>query len=223
MQKKISKIFPQEETLDLSGGAGVIDARMLRPKEWDERSLALVCHPHSLHGGSMQNKIVTTLVSTFRDLGVASVYFNFRGVGSSAGVYDAGEGEASDVHDILRQLRERYEIEHVHLAGFSFGAYVAYRAAQQVSPHSLTLVAPPVNHFDFTTLLPTTLPCIVALGEQDEIVPADEMIAWVERHQSITLLRFPETSHFFHGRLIELKKRLRGAFLEMMGDLDESR
>src|SRR3990167_3653863 len=87
---------------------------------------AIICHPHSLMGGTMNNKVVTTLARAFSDLGHHTVRFNFRGVGESKGVYDAGIGETKDVLAIWDWIKARRPQDKIWLAGFSFGAFVSF-------------------------------------------------------------------------------------------------
>ena len=156
----------------------------------------------------MHNKVVTTLVRAFKELGIASIRFNFRGVGQSAGEYDAGLGESEDMLLLARDWLHALPDAQICFAGFSFGSYVAYRAASQCKHAMLITVAPSVHHYDYTEFTPMPSPWIVVQGDQDELVPMPLVTDFVERFPDITLLRFENTSHFFHGQLIPLKQRL---------------
>src|SRR5690606_32812809 len=112
-----------------------------------QRGVAVVCHPHPLHGGTMDNKVVQTLARAFVQLGYRSVRFNFRGIGASEGTWDAGQGEVDDALAVAAHFRNAGEP--VVLGGFSFGGYVASQAAARLDPPAerLVLVAPASQNF----------------------------------------------------------------------------
>lgn len=206
--------FPSDSsTLLLQGEAGQLDVGVTLPKIPNTENVIIICHPHPLYGGSMDNKVVSTLVRTFRELDFCTVRFNFRGVGHSEGEHDQGLGEARDLELILNWVVQALPDANVLLAGFSFGSYVAYRVAA-TSQHKeniqqLLLVAPPVQYPEFSSLPEPTMPVLVVQGEADEVVEPDKVFAWVKQTlPEATLLRMPDTSHFFHGKLIELKRLL---------------
>ena len=199
---------PGEHPFFFPGGAGPLEVVLSVPADANPHYIAILGHPHSLQGGTMNNKVVTTLMRAFHALGIASLRFNFRGVGQSAGVYDAGVGEAEDMLLLAREwMNERPEAE-VLFAGFSFGSYVAYRAAAQ-HPHAMLItVAPSVHHYDYTEFACEPAPWLVVQGEVDEVVPTPLVLDFVARTPAMSLIRFPETGHFFHGQLIALKAQL---------------
>jgi len=201
-----------EHRLELNGPVGTLEAIVLGFSEAGTDNLAVLCHPHPLEGGTMQNKVVTTLARTFRDLGIPSVRFNFRGVGQSEGEYAKGLGETDDLMAVLQWVQTLFPETKVQLAGFSFGAFVSYRASAEWPLGGLISIAPPVNHWDFSATPEPSCPWIVVQGEADEIVPASEVFAWLESLATqATLIRFPDTSHFFHGKLVALKAALNKA------------
>ena len=156
----------------------------------------------------MHNKVVTTLVRAFGELGIASIRFNFRGVGQTAGVYDAGIGESDDMLLLARQWLKEKPSARVFFAGFSFGSYVAFRAACQC-PHALLItIAPPIHHFDYKGFIKDPSSWLVVQGDEDDIVPESIVLDFVSQHPAIQLLSFAETGHFFHGKLILLKQLL---------------
>ena len=200
---------PGEHLFFIQGVAGPLEVVLTVPEAADPQYLALLGHPHSLQGGTMNNKVVTTLMRAFKELNIASLRFNFRGVGQSAGVYDEGRGESEDMLHIARLfLKERPKTELI-FAGFSFGSYVAYRAAS-LCPHALLItIAPSVLHYDYAEFLPRTSPWIILQGDADEVVPLQSVIDFAKHATPpILLLRFSETGHFFHAKLIELKTHL---------------
>lgn len=189
-----------------------VNIKHLEAQVWvpeNPRHAAIVCHPHSLHGGTMNNKVVTTLAKSLLTLDCIVLRFNFRGVGHSQGEFDHGVAETEDVQAVYDWLKENYQFEHMIQAGFSFGSYVSYRFATRHTPDLLILVAPPVENFDFSELAEPTCPMLVLQGEQDEVVDAEKVFRFVESLSNRPqLLRFEQCGHFFHGHLVALKARL---------------
>ena len=166
------------------------------------RAIAVVAHPLPTMGETMENKVVTTLAKTFAELGFAALRFNFRGVGGSAGEFDGGDGEVEDVLAVVRYAQEEFGHLPLILSGFSFGAYVQARAAQQLHPLRLVLVAPAVGRFAMPLVPHNTL---LIHGEQDEVVPLADIMDWA-RPQQLPVVVLPGTEHFFHGRLNQIKR-----------------
>ena len=200
---------PGEHLLVLPGNIGLLDVALTVPNNVDKRYVAILGHPHSLQGGTMNNKVVTTLVRVFNDLHIASIRFNFRGVGQSSGSYDEGRGESDDMLLLAnRWLKEQPDVQFI-FAGFSFGSYVAYRAAANCQHALLITVAPAVHHYNYAEFSPAPTPWIVVQGDDDEVVPLPLVLDFIAKTSpAIPLLRFADTGHFFHGKLIELKSRL---------------
>lgn len=211
---------PGDHLFSFSGLVGPLEAALTVPEEIDKRYIAILGHPHSLQGGTMNNKVVTTLARLFKEQHIASLRFNFRGVGQSAGVYDNGIGESEDMLLLAREwLQQRPETRFI-FAGFSFGSYVAYRAASQFKHALLITIAPPFHHCDYTEFSPAPTPWIIAQGDEDDVVPLQMVLDFVANASPpIPLLRFAETGHFFHGRLIELKSRLLDAIRAHLADI----
>jgi uncharacterized protein len=201
---------PGEHAGFLPGCVGLLDARLMVPDVKLSTHVALLGHPHSLKGGSMQNKVVTTLARALKAHGIPSLRFNFRGVGASEGMYDAGLGESDDMLELVSQVRLAVPDSTFLFAGFSFGSFVAYRAAAQ-TPHKLLItVAPPVNHFDFTAFSPEPAPWVLFQGDDDEVIPSHLVLDFAVT-RDITVTRFAETGHFFHGKLTDLKADVQDA------------
>jgi len=207
---------PGEHRGFLPGRMGALEACLTVPEHITGQYIALLGHPHSLKGGSMQNKVVTTLTKLFTTLEVPSLRFNFRGVGTSAGLYDAGLGESDDMLDLAQLCQEALPEAKLLFAGFSFGSFVAYRAASQIKHDLLLTVAPPVNHFDFTAFSEEPAPWILVQGDNDEVIPSELVLEFAEA-RDISVIRFAETGHFFHGKLIDLKT----ALLDVVSELIE--
>lgn len=200
----------RENPVTIDGPCGPLEALHLDLA--DARGVALACHPHPLFAGTMQNKVVATLQRAARDAGLATLRFNFRGVGQSAGSYAEGIGEIDDAEAAARWLLERHPGLPLTLMGFSFGSCVAGNLAgrleaQDVALARLFMIAPPVERFAVS--LPGRCPLTVIQPEYDDVVTPSAVYAWSESlARPHELLRVAESGHFFHGKLIELKDLL---------------
>jgi len=199
--------FNELPKLLLPGPAGVIEAATALPDAGEARAgTAIICHPNSQQGGTMHNKVVTIIERSLRELGLATVTFNFRGVGESSGTFDDGRGETDDLLAVADWVRRVRADDVLWLAGFSFGSYVASRAAAQLPLRQLISIAPPVNRWDFSTLAAPACPWLIVQGEADEVVEPEAVYAFVAAQKAPpTLVRLPETGHFFHRRLMDLR------------------
>lgn len=203
--------MPEMTSPTITGPAGALQVRVEQRRD-TPAFIAVVCHPHPLYGGTMDNKVVTTLVRMARDAGALAVRFNFRGVGDSDGQFDDGRGETDDLLAVLQWCREQYPDLPVWLAGFSFGSWVAANAAVRLTglsgaPEALLLVAPPVHHYPFAGLDGAGCPVTVIQGMDDEVVPADEVLQWCQDTPlRPSVVRLQGCSHFFHGRLVDLRQ-----------------
>lgn len=204
--------FPvTESTFLLSGPAGDLEvtATPAGDKVHQPPTVAIICHPHPLHGGTMNNKVVTTLARTFRELGLATVRFNFRGVGKSAGQFGDGVGEVEDLLAVVDWVKKTCPGYELWLAGFSFGGYIAARVATQIPVTQLVTVAPQVSRFTAGVFPSIQVPWVLVQGEEDEVVSPAEVFAWVETlDPKPILIRMPGAGHFFHGKLLELREGL---------------
>ena len=157
----------------------------------------------------MTNKVVHILTKSFSELGAITVRFNFRGVGKSEGEYDHGIGEAEDLQALVSELRKWRSQAPIWLAGFSFGAYVTTRAQEVIKAEKLLLVAPPVSMYPFNEIAEINIPWTVIQGGLDEVIDASAVKQWVdERPNQPHLIWMDEASHFFHGKLNEVKESL---------------
>jgi alpha/beta superfamily hydrolase len=199
---------PGEHLFSFTAEMGALEITLLVPEKPNPHYIALLGHPHSLEGGTMNNKVVTTLARAFKELQIPSLRFNFRGVGKSAGAYDAGIGESKDMLALaIECLKEQPTIKFI-FAGFSFGSYVAYRAAAQSEHALLITIAPPVPRFDYTEFAPPS-PWVIIQGDDDDVVSLNSVLDFAKQFSPpLPVLRFAETGHFFHGKLIELKASL---------------
>lgn len=196
------------EARHVPGPAGPLEVRLTLPPNPEAGQVAVICHPHPLYGGTMDNKVVSTLARACRDRGLPVVTFNFRGVGGSAGAHDHAVGEIEDCLAVVEWALRETGADRLVLAGFSFGSYIAAAAAgrlpSKVTLRKLLMIAPPVHHYPVEALtLPSDL--MVVMGDADEVVPPADVFAWASRHQ-LPLVRLEGCGHFFHGRLTELKQ-----------------
>jgi len=184
------------------GPAGAIECAIDAPPG-PARGVAVICHPHPQHGGTMDNKVAQTLARAAVALGWRSVRFNFRGVGASAGVWDEGRGEVDDAIAVIAAHRRGGEA--LLLGGFSFGAYVASQAAARLPDDAkaqrLALVGPSTQK---QQMPPVPADTVVIHGEADEVVPLSATLDWA-RPQALPVMVFPGVGHFFHGHISLLK------------------
>jgi uncharacterized protein len=198
------------ERLSLEGPAGALEA-VLEDPGTAGASYAVVCHPHPLYGGTMDNKVVTTVARALQDAGMPTLRFNFRGVGASDGAFDRGSGETADADAVASWGAERWPGRTLVIAGFSFGAYVALRLAQQGlprlgPPRHLITIAPAIQRLDEAGMAVPRCPWLVVQGDADEVVDPAEVIAWINRLEpKPRLVVLPGAGHFFHHRLHELR------------------
>jgi len=191
----------------IEGEAGRIEAVLDRP-EARPRGVALVAHPHPLHGGTLDNKVVQTLAKTFVELGYVSLRPNFRGVGESEGVHDEGRGETEDLLRVVAHARKEFGEMPLVLAGFSFGAAVQTQVAKRVIPHRMVLVGVAVGRFP-SEAVPSD--SIVIHGEMDETIPLAKVFDWA-RPQELPVVVIPGADHFFHLRLNTIKNIVKGSW-----------
>jgi alpha/beta superfamily hydrolase len=202
----VSAPAPSVEKVVIAGPAGALEGLLERPPDARGDVVAVCCHPHPLYGGAMQNKVVHTLARSCQDQRVASVRFNFRGVGASEGKYDDGAGESEDAAAVADWARRETGALRLWSLGFSFGGFVAYRLATLREASLLVTVAPPVQRFDFATLAVPHCPWLVLQGDADELVDHERVLAWTKSVSPPPEVRlFAGGEHFFHGRLTEMR------------------
>jgi len=170
------------------------------------RGVAVICHPNPVQGGTMHNKVVTMAERALRESGLDTVRFNFRGTGNSPGEYDNGRGEGDDLAAVVAWVRRMRPDDALWLAGFSFGSYVTISRAAQLHADALISIAPPVGRWAFGELTVPTCPWLVVQGEADEVVEPQAVFDWIDAlEKKPELVRMPDTSHFFHRRLMDLR------------------
>lgn len=199
----------RENPVLLDGPCGQLEA--LHCEVPDARGVALICHPNPVQGGTMLNKVVSTLQRAVRDMGYHTLRFNYRGVGASAGSHDMGTGEVDDAEAVAHWLRQQYPELPLSLLGFSFGGFVAAALAgrledQGVAVRRLFMVAPAVHRLQAPEHWPVGGELVLIQPEQDEVVEPAAVYAWsAALPRAHELLKVAECGHFFHGKLPELK------------------
>ncbi len=197
------------QRVSVAGPAGTLEAAIDLPAA-QPLGTAVLCHPHPLFGGTMDNKVVQTMARAFVHLGWRAVRFNFRGIGASLSSWDEGRGEIDDALAVVEALTDAGQP--LVLGGFSFGGYVASQAARRLPPgqvaHRLVLIAPAVKNFGVADVPTDTL---VVHGESDDVVPLSAVLDWA-RPQALPLVVVPGAGHFFHGQLPLLKQIIVGAW-----------
>jgi alpha/beta superfamily hydrolase len=198
---------PVSEKLFIDGPAGQLESILEASRDVPARGCAIICHPHPQHGGTMHNKVAHTLARAFVRLGFRTLRFNFRGTEASEGSYDAGVGELDDALAAADWLRSQGSDGPLWIAGFSFGAAIAVRAAEPARADGLVAVAPAIYRFARGLDAFPRCPMLVVQGDEDELVDVEETIEWVNGLEpGPELLVMQGAEHFFHGRLVELRE-----------------
>lgn len=211
-----AKFGNQAKTQLIPGPAGNLEIRFHKnlpagKDSSDAQTLMVLSHPHPLYGGAMNNKVITTLEKAVQNLGFSTLAYNFRGVGQSEGEHDDTVGELEDLLAVAAWGKAQFSDVELHLAGFSFGSFIALKALPALQPKSLLTVAPPVGIYDVSILdfskMDEAFKWSLIQGGQDEVIEAQKVLDW-----SRALDRKPDcywrenASHFFHGELIWLRK-----------------
>ena len=214
-----SENFPgRRSEFALRGPAGNLECISDVPEAEDERPATIViCHPHPQHGGTLHNKVVTILERSMRELGLRTVRFNFRGAGESEGEHDDGYGETDDLFAVAEWVRRTRPDDSLWLGGFSFGSYVALRAALNLDIGQLISIAPPVDRYPFDSLHHPECPWLVIQGDEDEIVNIDLVRQWAgSLKPPPELIVMQEADHFFHRRLMDLRGLLKNGVRDQL-------
>ena len=197
------------QTKLISTKSGLLEAVVDQPRnplENESRGYAILSHPHPLHGGTMENKVVQTMARAFAYAGWTVIRFNFRGVGKSEGTFDHAVGETEDLLNIISELAPDGPIS---LGGFSFGAAVTCRAVEKLKEtrdiKKIVLVGLAVSRFEAPEIdTKYQLDTLVLHGEDDDTVDLQSVMSWA-KPQVLPVTVIPQTGHFFHGQLSLLK------------------
>lgn len=182
-----------------------LDAELLVP---DGATVGVVlCHPHPQYGGDMRSLVVSELFGTLPAAGCAVLRFDFRGVGTSTGSYDGGDGERLDVLAAVHALRDRVPVPLV-AAGWSFGADMALSVRDPLVD-AWVGIAPPLRFgHDLAVTGADPRPKLLLLAEHDELRDPAEVIAATDGWQACTVETIGGASHFFVGRTTQLRERV---------------
>lgn len=196
-----------EEVVDFPAGPIRLEGLLSLPAA-HARVGAVVCHPHPLYGGEMRNNVVAALVDGFQAAGIATLRFNFRGVGRSGGSHDEGNAELDDVKAAVTYLLGRQVVATVAVAGYSFGSWVGLKAgAEDARVHKLIGVALPLARRDASFLPGVTKPKLLISGDRDDISPmpqVNDLIGRLSDPKSLTVVAGAD--HFFAGREAEVAR-----------------
>ena len=187
----------KEEPIRFRAGDLELEGRIAVP-DGTQRG-AVVCHPHPQYGGDMDNSVVRAVTEALSQCGVATLRFNFRGVGDSDGGYGGGVGEIDDARAAVDALRGR--VPAITLAGYSFGAMVALLAGHdRADVERLFAIALPATMFDATPIEQSNKPKLFLLGDRDQYCPYPAMEALVARLAGEnSLVRIAGADHFLSG------------------------
>ncbi len=187
--------------------------------------VALILHPHPQYGGTMNNKVVYSLFSCFRDLGFSVLRFNFRSVGRSQGNFEDGPGELADATSALDWLQGQNPDSHqCWIAGYSFGAWIALQLLmRRPDINNFIAVSPPANEKDFSFLAPCPTSGLIIQGGKDEIVPPQLVSSLArrlnaQRHVDIDFAMIEEGDHMYNNHLTDLYKVTGNYILDVLNN-----
>jgi uncharacterized protein len=193
-----------------AGPDGRLEGRY-HPATRGSAPLALVLHSHPKGGGTMEDPIVLAMFDQFKDRGFSVLRFNFRGIGRSQGVFDAGIGELSDAASALDWIQSfNPNAPFCWVAGYSFGAWIGMQLLmRRPEVRGFISVAPPMNLYDFSFLAPCPAAGLIVHGTNDQVVPADEVeraTSKIRSQKDVILTRVPieGANHFFHDKVEEV-------------------
>ena len=171
----------------------------------------------------MHNKVVTIMERSMREMGLRTVRLNFRGVGESEGAFDDGYGETDDLFTVTEWVRRTRADDDLWLAGFSFGAFISLRAAQNLKLGQLISISPAVNRYGFEELSHPGCPWLIVQGDEDEVVNLDEVKDWISRLEPAPeLVVMERADHFYHRRLMDLRGLLKNGVRDQLPESSES-
>lgn len=191
----------------IDGPVGPLEILVEVPKTTTTIGMALIAHPHPLHGGTMDNKVVYSMARGAQGAGCLAVRFNFRGVGRSAGEHAHGPGEQEDLAAVAGYLRHQLPQLPLALAGFSFGSYQALAQCAPLNAKGVLTVAPPLAYAGDDALPKPTAPWWLIHGDADEVVDCAGTLrraqAAAQPPEQTQIL--PGVGHFFHGELAAVR------------------
>jgi len=183
--------FPTQDGLQLEG---------LLCRGEEGRGGIILCHPHPLYGGDMDNNVVGGLQGALAQRGFSTLRFNFRGVGKSEGAYADGVGEEADVRGAVDFVIEKTDCP-LFLAGYSFGAAVGTKAVvADERVRALACISPPIEMYDFSCLNDVAKPKLLVAGDRDFVCPVKPLEALFDSlMQPKAIHIIPGADHFWGG------------------------
>ncbi|HEY8848308.1 MAG TPA: alpha/beta fold hydrolase [Thermoanaerobaculia bacterium] len=194
--------------IDLFSSAGRLEA-LYRDLQ-DPAGVAVVCHPHPLGGGTLHNKVVFRAARGLENANVATLRFNFRGVGASGGKHEEGEGEIEDVFAAVDWAVRKHPGKKLIVGGFSFGSWVATRAGCELpNVDALFLIGTPVNQYDFGYLRSCDKPMLFLHGTQDEHGDVGKLEKLAQQLRNAETVIVTGADHFFTRELDAVEETMR--------------
>jgi len=194
--------------VDLYGSAGRLEA--LYRELQDPAGVAVICHPHPMGGGTLHNKVVFRAARGLENANIATLRFNFRGVGASAGKHDEGEGEQGDVMAAIEWAKKKHPGKKLIVGGFSFGAWVASRVACELPEvDAIFLIGTPVNKYDFGHLRHCEKPILFLHGTDDEYGDVEKLERLGESVRNAESVIVTGADHFFSKQLDAVDETIR--------------
>ncbi|HYK89984.1 MAG TPA: alpha/beta fold hydrolase [Acidobacteriota bacterium] len=212
--------FSRPDTFIIPGRTVHLEAILREPNDTPLRGAAVLCHPHPVYGGTMDNRVVFRAGKAIMEASFAALRFNFRGVGSSTGTFDQGIGEKDDVVSVIDWLEQRYPAIPLALVGFSFGAWVGLEvAASEKRIRALAGLGLPLNFYDFEFLVENDKPSLFIVGTQDEFCPRDRIERLARRLPPTSRVALIEgADHFFARELDRVQQLITQFFQELRLD-----
>lgn len=212
--------MPADLLREIPGPAGPLEARLDVPEN-APRAVAVLAHPHPQLGGTMLTRAVHEAAKALSGIGVATLRFNFRGVGSSAGAFDDGAGEQEDFRAALDFAAARFPGLPIWAAGMSFGSWVALTVGAADPRVSLLLaIATPANHYTYEGLRASNRPTFFIHGEEDEVTPlrfVRKLYGEIDEPKELVLIEGAD--HVFDGRASEVGE----AIAELLRDFEDTK
>jgi hypothetical protein len=204
----------EEAAVHFPSGKLTLEGVLHRPGGRPPQAGVVVCHPHPLRGGDMENLVVVALCRRLADDGMAALRFNFRGTGGSEGAHDGGRGEREDVIAAVTALASACTGAALGLAGYSFGAAMALEAASRTPVRALALVSVPAAAATATSL---PVPTLLVTGQDDQIAPPGRLRPFCERFPGVCrFVEVPGADHFWTRGLGQLCEQVARFFADTL-------
>jgi uncharacterized protein len=209
-------VYPKGNLL-IPASHGHLEA-ILKEPSGGRRGAALVCHPHPMGGGTMHNKVVFRIATGLLDAGLATLRFNFRGVGASTGTHAEVEGGKEDVRDALAYLKEQYPDDDITLAGFSFGSRTGMEVGMtdDLVMRLISVGSPVDKYHDYDFLTRVEKPILFVHGDNDEFGSVYNLRSLTDRIPLADVTFIQHCGHFFEGHLDELRDTVRDWTVEQL-------